>query len=301
MNTIVGISETDGYPIYGKDYQITEGLRVGKLIVKGRVPNRPKYWYCVCDCGDITEKRQDNIKAGALRGGPFAQSGKGCRTCGKEACNKSGIINRNTAGMIQSKHTDTNVGGAEIIAETDYIDMSNRSTIIVCKCQKCGGPFYTTKRSESTTCGCTNGIPRKTLDEFVKQRGCRSKGELKIAEFFDKLHIPYIHEKKFADCADINPLPFDFYLVSPQYGPFVVEFDGEQHFKPISLFGGEEKFRIQRKHDLMKNRYCWSHGIRVIRIPTMDFQPNLDLSLAHTRFEITPENEQEYYTKYGTK
>ena len=301
MNTIVGISETDGYPIYGKDYQITEGLRVGKLIVKGRVPNRPKYWYCVCDCGDITEKRQDNIKAGALRGGPFAQSGKGCRTCGKEACNKSGIINRNTAGMIQSKHTDTNVGGAEIIAETDYIDMSNRSTIIVCKCQKCGGPFYTTKRSESTTCGCTNGIPRKTLDEFVKQRGCRSKGELKIAEFFDKLHIPYIHEKKFADCADINPLPFDFYLVSPQYGPFVVEFDGEQHFKPISLFGGEEKFRIQRKHDLMKNRYCWSHGIHVIRIPTMDFQPNLDLSLAHTRFEITPENEQEYYTKYGTK
>lgn len=300
MNTVVGISETDGYPIYGKDYVLVAGLRVGKLTVNGP-GSKPKYWKCTCDCGEVTEKRADNIKAGALRGGPFAQSNKGCRSCGKEACNKSGIKNRNTKGMIQSKHTDKNVGGAEIIAETDYIDMSNRSTIIVCKCQRCGYPFYTTKRSESTTCGCGNGIPRKTLDEFVKQRGCRSKGELKIAEFFDSLHIPYIQEKKFMDCADTNPLPFDFYLVSPQFGPFVVEFDGEQHFKPSEFFGGEAKFQIQRKHDLMKNRYCWSHGIRIIRIPTLDFQPNLDLSLAHTRFEITPENEQEYYKKYGTQ
>ncbi len=300
MNTPVGINKDDGYPIIGKDYVLVEGLRVGKLVVNGR-GSKPNYWRCTCDCGEVVEKRADNIKAGATRGGPAAQKNKGCRSCGKEACNKSGIKNRNTAGMIKSKHTDRNVGGAEIIAETDFIDMSNRSTIIACKCTKCGQPFYTTKRSESTTCGCTTGAPRKTLEDFVQQRGCRSKGELKIAEFFDSLKIPYIQEKKFMDCADINPLPFDFYLVSPKHGPFVVEFDGEQHFRPSEFFGGEVRFQMQRKHDLMKNRYCWSHGIRIIRIPTLDFQPNLDLSLVNTRFELTPENEQEYYNKYGKK
>lgn len=299
MNTVVGISKDDGFPIIGADFQLVEGLRVGKLVVNGK-GSKTGYWKCTCDCGKVVEKRRDNLKAGATRGGPAAQKNKGCRTCGDEKCNNSGIKNRNTAGMIQSSHVNKNVGGAEIIAETDYIDMSNRSTIIVCKCTKCGAPFYTTRRSESNTCGCGNGIPRKTLDDFVQQRGCRSKGELKIAEFFDSLKIPYIQEKKFMDCADTNPLPFDFYLNSPTYGPFVVEFDGEQHFKPSEFFGGEAKFQVQRKHDLMKNRYCWSHGIRIIRIPTLDFQPNLDLSLAHTRFEITPENEQEYYEKYGT-
>lgn len=300
MNTVVAISKDDGYPIYDKDFQVQAGVRVGKLIVNAP-GSKPNYWSCTCDCGTVIDKRKDNLKAGALRGGPAAQHNKGTRSCGKGTCDKSGIKNRNTAGQIRSSHTDKNVGGAEIISETDYIDMSNRSTIIVCKCTKCGQPFFTTRRSESNTCGCTNGIPRKTLDEFVQQRGCRSKGELKIATFFDSLKIPYIQEKKFMDCADINPLPFDFYLESPQFGPFVVEFDGAQHFKRIDFFGGEEKFQIQRKHDLMKNRYCWSHGIRIIRIPTLDFQPNLDLSLASTRFEIIPENEQEYYKKYGAQ
>lgn len=300
MNTIACISKDDGYPIYDKDFQVGEGVRIGKLIVN-HPSSKPNYWTCTCDCGTVIDKRKDNLKAGALRGGPAAQHNKGTRSCGKGACDRSGIKNRNVAGQIRSSHANTNVGGAEILSETDYIDMSNRSTIIVCKCTNCGKPFFTTRRSETNTCGCKNGRPGKTLEDLIQQRVCRSKGEVKIADFFNSLKIPYIQEKKFVDCADINPLPFDFYLVSPKHGPFVVEFDGEQHFRPSEFFGGEEKFKIQRKHDLMKNRYCWNNGIRIIRIPTLDFQPNLDLSLVDTRFELTPENEQEYYEKYGKK
>ena len=307
MNTIVGIGE-DGFPIIGADFSLQPKLRIGKLTVLGRAQNpinaktgkvsSGAWWECVCDCGKHVVKRSDNLKAGATRGGPAAQKNKGCRTCGDEACNNSGIKNRNTTGMIQSTHTNTNVGGAEIIRETDYIDLSNRSTIVACRCKRCGQPFFTTRRSESTTCGCGSGMPRRTLEEYVSQRGCRSQGELKIQEFFDKVKVPYIQEKKFADCADVNPLPFDFYLNSPKNGPFVVEFDGEQHFRPVDLFGGEERFKIQRKHDMQKNRYCWDHGIRVIRIPTMDFIPNKDLSIVDTRFEVTPQNEAEYFERW---
>lgn len=295
MNTPIG-TDKDGFPIYGFDYKLVAGLRVGKLTILGP-SEKPRYWKCQCDCGAVVEKRTDNIKAGATRGGPAGQKNKGCRSCGTGACDTSGIKNRNTAGQIKSKHTETNVGGAKIIAETDYIDMSNRSNIIVCECSVCGKPFYTTRRSESTTCGCTSGRPRKTFEEFIQQRGCRSLGELKVMEYLDSAGISYIQEKKFADCADINPLPFDFMVRDPIHGIYIIEFDGEQHFRPIGLFGGEEKFNIQRKHDLMKNRYCWNNGIRIIRIPTLDFAPALDLHLDTTSFEITPENEGAYYAR----
>ena len=302
MNTQVGISD-DGYPIIGSDFKLVTGLRVGKLTVIGKVAHPEgksgSWWECVCDCGTHVIKRSDNLKAGATRGGPAAQKNKGCRTCGAEACNGSGIKNRNTTGLIQSSHTEFNVGGAKILDVTDYIDMSNRSTIVACECKRCGKPFFTTRRSESTTCGCGNGIPPRSLDDYIAQRGCRSMGELKIAEFLDSVKVPYVQEKKFNDCIDKVPLPFDFYLVSPTYGPYVIEFDGAQHFKPVSLFGGEDRFQLQRKHDLMKNHYCWEHRIRVIRIPTMEFDPQKELSLLDTSFEITPDNEQEYFDKWG--
>jgi hypothetical protein len=100
MNTIEKLGE-DGFPVYGSDFKLLEGLRIGKLTVRKRV-ERPAnvksgiWWECVCDCGAVVVKRSDNLKAGATRGGSAAQKNKGCRTCGSEKCNGSGIKNRNT-------------------------------------------------------------------------------------------------------------------------------------------------------------------------------------------------------------
>ena len=70
---------------------------------------------------------------------------------------------------------------------------------------------------------------------------------------------------------------YDFILLDDMNVPYrIIEFDGEQHDKPISHFGGLERFEKQKKNDLIKNQYALSHNIPLVRIPydmrhTMDF------------------------------
>lgn len=297
MNSVEKMGE-DGFPIYGADFKLVEGLRIGKLTVNYKVP-RPAnvksgtWWQCTCDCGAVVIKRSDNLKAGGTRGGSAAQKNKGCRTCGSEECNNSGIKNRNVVGMIKSSHIDTTVGGAEILFNTGYIDVSNRSEIVICRCSLCEQSFPTTKRSQSTTCGCKQGKPVRSLFDYIAQRGCKSKGELAIYNLLTNNHISFIQEKKFDDLIDKARLPFDFY-VSTLQGNYIIEFDGEQHFKETFYFGN---LRDIRKHDLMKNQYCFRHNIPIIRIP-YDVEPKIeDIMLSTSKYILTPENQKNYYER----
>ena len=59
-------------------------------------------------------------------------------------------------------------------------------------------------------------------------------------------------------------LPFDFFIPSLNC---LIEYDGEQHFRPVSRFGGEEGFEKLRQRDELKNQYSKKNGIKLIRIP----------------------------------
>jgi hypothetical protein len=298
MNIIEKIGK-DGFPIYKRGFKVAPGVRVGTLTIEKRVPapehikcKDKVFWQCVCDCGEVVVKRSDYLVDGALRGGSGANKNKGCRTCGIGACDKSGIKNRNIAGRIISSHTETTVGGALIIAETDYIDLSNRSTIVVCECSKCGKCFPTTRRSQTTTCGCLQGRLPRTVEDFAAERGCRSLGELNIFNLLNKMKLNFTQERKFNDLVDKARLPFDFYVYGPD-GDYIIEYDGQQHFKEISYFNN---FKDTRKHDLMKNQYCFSHNIPIIRIPytVVDITED-DIKLETSNHILTPENQKEYY------
>ncbi len=43
-----------------------------------------------------------------------------------------------------------------------------------------------------------------------------------------------------------------------------IECQGEQHFRPINYFGGEEKYKIQCERDLLKYNLCKEHGITIL-------------------------------------
>ncbi len=47
----------------------------------------------------------------------------------------------------------------------------------------------------------------------------------------------------------------------------IIEFDGEQHFKPVDFFGGEDSFKDLQKRDYEKNQYCLKNKITLFRIP----------------------------------
>ena len=91
----------------------------------------------------------------------------------------------------------------------------------------------------------------------------RSHGEDEISRYLDNKDIAYIPQKRFKDCKDKKALPFDFYL--PTYN-VCIEYDGEQHSKPIDFFGGEKSFQLLKRHDEIKTNYCKEHNIKLLRI-----------------------------------
>jgi hypothetical protein len=54
---------------------------------------------------------------------------------------------------------------------------------------------------------------------------------------------------------------FDIYISSLK---IAIEYNGEQHFKPMKHFGGEEGFKKNQERDLRKRELAKKHGVKVI-------------------------------------
>ena len=112
-----------------------------------------------------------------------------------------------------------------------------------------------------------HGIFEQLPKNHLKGQGCtickESKGENKIRLFLEENKINYVRQKKFSQCKNKRPLPFDFYL--PQHKT-CIEYDGIQHFKPIEYFGGENMYNYIKHNDNIKENYCKNNDIKLIRI-----------------------------------
>lgn len=95
-----------------------------------------------------------------------------------------------------------------------------------------------------------------------------SKGEMIIANTLDYIGVKYIKEwGELLNPETGRPLLFDFFIVEYSH---VIEFDGIQHFKPItfnSRSNGIENLRNTKERDDLKNRLCKESGITIKRIP----------------------------------
>lgn len=113
-------------------------------------------------------------------------------------------------------------------------------------------------------------------------RGCpncnQSKGERRIylwldshKEKFKKLNIKsIILQKTFSDCKNKKELPFDFGIEFTN-GWAVIEYHGEQHYRVVDFFGGENGFNERVKRDKIKEKYCIDNNIPLLIIPYWEF------------------------------
>jgi len=130
--------------------------------------------------------------------------------------------------------------------------MSNGNVIWKCLCD-CGNEievaYSSLVSSHTMSCGCKRS----------------SKWEEFIAEYLSIKSVDYEREKIFDDCYSNKnmPLRFDFYL--PSYN-MIIEYDGEQHYKPVKKFGGEQAFKRLQENDGIKNKYCETNNIKLIRL-----------------------------------
>lgn len=137
---------------------------------------------------------------------------------------------------------------------------------------------YTSGSDKKVWWKCENGLHedyllsienRTNIDKDMGCPICRiPKGEARVKMFLDNHNIQYMAQATFKGCVYKKRLRFDFYL--PQY-KIAIEYDGEQHFRPVEVFGGEEGHLKTKKRDEIKNNYCKGNNIKLIRIPYWDF------------------------------
>ena len=260
------------------EIELVPGMKINKLTL---IRKEGSSWICDCDCGtkNFIVTRPYRLK-NELIGNVKDHVG----SCG--CLQKKVFKAANRQGTVETKYQNITYSGLKILYRTDFID-SNRSTIVICECPKCKKPFPTTLRSGSINCGCAKGGKPLSIEGFILKDNYKSLGEIALADILKKNNISFIYDKKFQDCIDKTYLPFDFYILNK----YLIEFDGEQHFKKVNFFN----FELTHKHDLMKNKYCFEHNIPLIRIPYNAEYTIDDLKLETTRFLLTPENEEEYY------
>jgi very-short-patch-repair endonuclease len=132
---------------------------------------------------------------------------------------------------------------------------------------------YMNKTKVTIICPIHGEFKQLIGDHICNKSGCpkcrESKGEKKIRLYLESYNVEYIKNKRYKDCRDKNPLPFDFYIPTKN---LLIEFDGEQHFNHMR-FGNmgrckdkEEYLRKIQYRDSIKTNYCLNNNIKLLRI-----------------------------------
>lgn len=110
------------------------------------------------------------------------------------------------------------------------------------------------KSGESQSCGC------------MGEPGMRA--EIVTMKCLDYLGLRYVRQKTYDNLLGLKgkSLSFDFEVYFDNRS-FLIECQGEQHFKPVKFFGGDEVYKVQCEHDKRKREYCISNNIPLLAIP----------------------------------
>ena len=86
----------------------------------------------------------------------------------------------------------------------------------------------------------------------------------------DKYQLYYFYKHKWEHCKDIHTLENDFFCIlvhDMRFIPFVIEYDGDQHYNKITHFNN---YKACHRHDILKQYYLSRMSIHLLRINTND-------------------------------
>lgn len=249
------------------------GQRFGRLTVLERAENdkfNKTRWLCQCDCG-----QQKIINGSSLIRGLTTSCGCKLNET-RKVFNDSKVIDEtgHVYGLLTviSRNTDPSL-------TKDGRAMWN------CQCE----------------CGNTCVVAGKLLrDKKVNSCGCliQSIGELTVEKILKENNINYAKEYMI----DVRPEKiyqqhksrFDFAIFENNQLSYLIEYDGEQHFRykmSTYTWNNEENFKKTQERDQLKNQWCIKNNIPLIRIPYTHLQDLKieDLKLETTKFLIKKE------------
>lgn len=143
-------------------------------------------------------------------------------------------------------------------------------------------------------CGRTFEMTGSAILRGRKCPHCKmSGGEEKIARYLENNGYSYKREFRIDECRNKAPLPFDFAVFLNNELMCLIEFEGEQHYRSIKTWGGDEGLRKRKRNDRIKRNYCQINNIPLIEIPYWD-EDNIDLILDKEFKEIAHKNNIKY-------
>lgn len=208
-------------------------------------------YYCTCECG---EKRI--VIAGALTSG--ASKSCGCYHSAKlSELFLRDLTNQSFGSLTVVSYAKRQVAPGRLSADT----MWN------CVCE-CGTEIQVSSTSllcgRIDSCGCNSDrrLTGESLAESMVRRYLESLG------LFEYQSNGYVQYKVYSDLRGLGGghLSYDF-LVTYDGKSWLIECQGQQHYKPIDWFGGLAKFEQQQEHDRRKRAYAAKLNVPLIEIP----------------------------------
>ncbi len=129
------------------------------------------------------------------------------------------------------------------------------------------------KKMKTSVCvKCPKGhVYETTPNNFFHGRRCIkcqcSKGEKDIENFLKLKGFDFVAQKRFGECKNKRSLPFDFAVYFENKLLCLIEYQGQQHYKPADYFGGYKSFEQTVHNDNIKRMYCNKRNIPLIEIP----------------------------------
>lgn len=173
----------------------------------------------------------------------------GCRKCARKKVGKSRIGEQRVSyeTFVRKVH---DLFGKELTVVTTKQNFINQQHVVEVTCSNPEHKNY-----------------QKTGTQILNSSGCKycrsSRGELLVAKTLEKIGLKYETEKRFQNCVDKKPLPFDFWL--PDYAA-LIEFQGRQHFEAWKLSGGEKGLEKLKRRDQIKADWAKENKIPLLLI-----------------------------------
>ena len=205
-------------------------------------PSQKTLWHCKCECGNEIDVLGESLRDGRTKS-------CGCKTNEFIAAVKSKDIKNQKFGYLIP------------LEKTEFT--SEEGNIWRCKC----------------LCGCnrediylsTHRLLSKNTQSCGRLR--QSHGEIAIENFLQENKIQYQKEYTFNNLYSNKAntkFRFDFAIFNENNLYCLIEFDGEQHFKPVEYFGGKEALQKRIEYDKIKTSYCEENSISLFRIKYND-------------------------------
>ena len=228
-----------------------EKIPFNEFVRRARETHGDKYSYNKETYTDISSKTTITCKTH----GDFEQyaiihvNGCGCDYCARELVRESRMLNTD----IFVRRAKDKYGDRFDLTDTVYKGWDKNVTI---KCNTCGEYFEQKPNNFLRGFGCPN---------------CNlSNGETIIKKFLEDCSINFKQQYALPNedlfCSN-KKLFVDFFL--PDLNT-IIEFNGDQHYRPVEMWGGKEQFEKQQRRDNAVRSYCEDHNITLIEIPYKD-------------------------------